>query len=268
MPSKKKPARKQTPVPTKIPVKKVPVAKKAPAPKKSPPKPEEQPALLQKEIGRLQDEVRGLVNNESLLREANRELTQRLQESEAEKIDLQTKLAAADDDKNGMRAHLVGEIEEVRERLQKEIGELRATLGQPVRRRMPATRKGLTHKFSIGGNEGYILTGMFEDGSLGELFIEVQKEGSTIGGMMDTIGILTSMALQYGVPLESMARKFAYQRYEPSGYTGNADIPLAFSITDYVFRWLALQFIPGFKQDTLEKGETIIPELDRNTLPG
>ena len=115
---------------------------------------------------------------------------------------------------------------------------------------MPDTRMSLTHKFEIAGHEGYITVGLFEDGQPGELFITMAKEGSTIGGLMDTVGTLTSMALQYGVPLESLVKKFAYQRFEPSGFTKNPDIRNATSITDYVFRWLGCQFIKGYKEAT------------------
>jgi ribonucleoside-diphosphate reductase alpha chain len=94
----------------------------------------------------------------------------------------------------------------------------------------------LTHRFEIAGHEGYITVGLYEDRQPGELFITMSKEGSTIGGLMDTVGTLTSIALQYGVPLESLAKKFAYQRFEPSGFTKNPDIRNATSITDYVFR--------------------------------
>jgi ribonucleoside-diphosphate reductase alpha chain len=134
--------------------------------------------------------------------------------------------------------------------LEKEITELRKQADQPVRRRMTDTRVSLTHKFDIAGHEGYITVGMFEDGQPGELFIQMQKEGSTIGGLMDTVGALTSMALQYGVPLGSMVRKFAHSRFEPSGFTQNPDIRTASSITDYVFRWLGCQFIKGYKEAT------------------
>ncbi|MEO6738715.1 MAG: vitamin B12-dependent ribonucleotide reductase, partial [Chthoniobacteraceae bacterium] len=134
--------------------------------------------------------------------------------------------------------------------LEKEITELRKQADQPSRRRMSDTRVALNHKFDIAGHEGYINVGMFDDGQPGELFIQMQKEGSTIGGLMDTIGALTSMALQYGVPLESMVRKFAHSRFEPSGFTKNPDIRTASSITDYVFRWLGCQFIKGYKEAT------------------
>jgi ribonucleoside-diphosphate reductase alpha chain len=134
--------------------------------------------------------------------------------------------------------------------LEQELTALRGRLDQPVRHRMPDTRISLTHKFEIAGHEGYITVGLYEDGQPGELFITMSKEGSTIGGLMDTVGTLTSIALQYGVPLESLVKKFAYQRFEPSGFTKNSDIRHATSITDYVFRWLACQFIKGYKEAT------------------
>ncbi len=134
--------------------------------------------------------------------------------------------------------------------LEKELSELRAKAEEPSRKRMPATRVSLTHKFEIAGHEGYITVGLYENGEPGELFIQMAKEGSTIGGLMDTVATLTSIALQYGVPLESLVKKFAYQRFEPSGFTKNPDIRNATSITDYVFRWLGCQFIKGYKEAT------------------
>src|SRR2546427_941346 len=134
--------------------------------------------------------------------------------------------------------------------LEKELATLRGRLDQPVRHRMPDTRTSLTHRFEIAGHEGYITVGLYQDGQPGELFITMSKEGSTIGGLMDTVGTLTSIALQYGVPLESLVKKFAYQRFDPSGFTKNPDIRHATSITDYVFRWLACQFIKGYKEAT------------------
>jgi ribonucleoside-diphosphate reductase alpha chain len=128
------------------------------------------------------------------------------------------------------------------------VTRLRAEAGKPLRRRLSETRHALTHKFDIAGHEGYLTVGLFEDGQPGELFITMAKEGSTIGGLMDGIGTLTSMALQYGVPLEALAKKFAHQRFEPSGFTKNPEIRNAASITDYVFRWLALQFVPGYRE--------------------
>ena len=134
--------------------------------------------------------------------------------------------------------------------LEQELATLRSQIDQPVRHRMPDTRNSMTHRFEIAGHEGYITVGLYENGQPGELFITMSKEGSTIGGLMDTVGTLTSIALQYGVPLESLVKKFAYQRFEPSGFTKNADIRHATSITDYVFRWLACQFIRGYKEAT------------------
>lgn len=140
-------------------------------------------------------------------------------------------------------ASLFNQIKE----LQVEVEELRKEAGKPLRRRLSDTRTAITHKFDIAGHEGYLTVGLFEDGQPGELFITMAKEGSTIGGLMDGLGTLTSLALQYGVPLEALVRKFAHQRFEPSGFTRNPEIRNASSITDYVFRWLAFQFIPGFR---------------------
>ncbi|MGZ4983211.1 MAG: TSCPD domain-containing protein, partial [Chthoniobacterales bacterium] len=138
--------------------------------------------------------------------------------------------------------------------------ELNITRGKPARHRMPDTRMSLTHRFEIAGHEGYITIGLFEDGMPGELFVTMSKEGSTIGGLMDTVGTLTSIALQYGVPLESLVKKFAYQRFEPSGFTKNPDIRNATSITDYIFRWLGCQFIKGYKEAVSpNRGQTELP---------
>jgi ribonucleoside-diphosphate reductase alpha chain len=149
--------------------------------------------------------------------------------------------------------------------LEQELATLRRQLDQPVRHRMPDTRTSLTHKFEIAGHEGYITVGLYEDGQPGELFITMSKEGSTIGGLMDTVGTLTSIALQYGVPLESLVKKFAYQRFEPSGFTKNSDIRHATSITDYVFRWLACQFIKGYKEATAPNRAQ--PDLPLKEIP-
>ncbi|HEV3148960.1 MAG TPA: vitamin B12-dependent ribonucleotide reductase [Chthoniobacterales bacterium] len=144
--------------------------------------------------------------------------------------------------------------------LEEELAMVRGKLDKPIRHRMPDTRMSLTHRFEIAGHEGYITVGLYEDGQPGELFITMSKEGSTIGGLMDTVGTLTSIALQYGVPLESLAKKFAYQRFEPSGFTKNPDIRNATSITDYVFRWLACQFIKGYKEATSPgRGQAELP---------
>ncbi|MEY2551182.1 MAG: ribonucleoside-diphosphate reductase alpha chain [Verrucomicrobiota bacterium] len=142
------------------------------------------------------------------------------------------------------------EPEELQKRILELEEELEAARVRPVRHKMPDTRMSLTHRFEIAGHEGYITVGLFEDKMPGELFVTMSKEGSTIGGLMDTVGTLTSIALQYGVPLESLVKKFAYQRFEPSGFTKNPDIRNATSIADYVFRWLGCQFIKGYKEAT------------------
>ncbi|MBV9489103.1 MAG: vitamin B12-dependent ribonucleotide reductase, partial [Verrucomicrobia bacterium] len=149
--------------------------------------------------------------------------------------------------------------------LEQEIERLRLKANQPLRHRMPDTRVSLTHKFEIAGHEGYITVGLYEDGQPGELFIQMAKEGSTIGGLMDTVATLTSLSLQYGVPLESLVKKFAYQRFEPSGFTKNPDIRNATSITDYVFRWLGCQFIKGYKEATSPNRTQ--PDLPMKEIP-
>ena len=123
-----------------------------------------------------------------------------------------------------------------------------ALAGKPRRERLPDTRHSITHKFSVSGHEGYITVGLFEDGRPGELFITMAKEGSTIGGLMDAFGTAISMSLQYGVPLEDYVRKFSHMRFEPQGFTKNPDIRIAKSLIDYIFRWLGIQFLPGYKE--------------------
>lgn len=156
--------------------------------------------------------------------------------------------------------------------LHKEIDVLRIKADEPVRRRMPETRLAMNHKFEIAGHKGYINVGLFEEGQPGELFIQMNKEGSTLGGLMDTVATLTSIALQYGVPLESLVKKFAYQRFEPSGFTKNPDIRNATSITDYIFRWLGCQFITGYKEATApNRSQQELPmkelsEIDRQAV--
>jgi ribonucleoside-diphosphate reductase alpha chain len=118
-----------------------------------------------------------------------------------------------------------------------------STERRPVRRRLPQDCRSLRHKFDIAGHEGYIHVGQYEDSTPGEIFIKIAKEGSTIAGLMDTIGILTSMALQYGVPLDVLVSKFSHVRFEPSGFTKNPEIPVAKSLIDYVFRFLGAKFL-------------------------
>jgi ribonucleoside-diphosphate reductase alpha chain len=125
---------------------------------------------------------------------------------------------------------------------------------QPVRRRLPQDCRSLRHKFDIAGHEGYIHVGQYDDGAPGELFIKIAKEGSTIAGLMDTIGILTSMALQYGVPLEVLVNKFSHVRFEPSGFTKNPDIPIAKSLIDYIFRFLGTRFLNAEQRSQMGLG--------------
>jgi len=113
----------------------------------------------------------------------------------------------------------------------------------PARHKLPDERQSLTHKFTIAGHKGYITVGLYEDGSPGEVFITMAKEGSTISGLMDSFASMTSFALQYGVPLRFLVQKCSNARFEPSGYTGNQEIPYAKSITDYIFRWMANRFL-------------------------
>ena len=124
---------------------------------------------------------------------------------------------------------------------------------RPLRRRLADTRRSLTHRFNVGGHEGYLTVGLYDDGRPGELFITMSKEGSTIGGLMDSLGTAISVALQYGVPIESLVNKFAHQRFEPMGMTTNKDIPFAKSLVDYIFRWLGMEFIPGYREANAPK---------------
>lgn len=114
-----------------------------------------------------------------------------------------------------------------------------------VRRRLPDERHSLTHHFSVGGQEGYVTVGLYEDGLLGELFIRMAKEASTVSGLMDSFATAVSLALQYGVPLRVLCDKFSHTRFELSGWSGNPKIGYAKSLTDYVFRWLELRFLKG-----------------------
>jgi ribonucleoside-diphosphate reductase alpha chain len=122
----------------------------------------------------------------------------------------------------------------------------------PRRKRMPRERESLTHKFSIGGHEGYITAGKYEDGSVGEIFLtDIGKEGSTLRGMMNSFATAISISLQYGVPLETLVQKFCYMRFEPEGITGNPEIPFAKSMPDYIMRWLASRFLDVDAQEDL-----------------
>jgi ribonucleoside-diphosphate reductase alpha chain len=121
-------------------------------------------------------------------------------------------------------------------------------IAAPRRERLPDTRKSVTHKFSLAGHEGYLTIGLYDDGRPGELFITMAKEGSTIGGLMDAFGTAVSMSLQYGVPLEVLVNKFSHTRFEPMGHTKNPDIRIAKSIVDYIFRFMGITFLAGYKE--------------------
>ncbi|MBN1571119.1 MAG: vitamin B12-dependent ribonucleotide reductase [Acidobacteria bacterium] len=131
---------------------------------------------------------------------------------------------------------------------------------KPVRRKLPSVRRAITHKFSIGGHEGYITVGMYDDGQPGEIFLVMAKEGSAISGLMDSFATAISLALQYGVPLKVLIDKFSHVRFEPSGHTGNPEVPFAKSIVDYIFRWLASKFLPTEEQ--LQVGVHVIEKAD------
>ncbi|MEX0805389.1 MAG: vitamin B12-dependent ribonucleotide reductase [Candidatus Binatia bacterium] len=137
---------------------------------------------------------------------------------------------------------------------------------RPLRRKLPDERRSITHKFDIAGHEGYITAGMYEDGQPGEIFITMSKEGSTISGLMDSFATAISLAFQYGVPLRVLVDKFSHMRFEPSGFTKNPDIPMAKSIMDYIFRWLATKFLDGDAQQEIGvvKQE---PEAKEMTVP-
>ncbi len=173
---------------------------------------------------------------------------------------LNTKKTNEAGDKTAVAPALDARIKE----LEAQVEQLQDESGKPLRRRLSDTRTAVTHKFDIAGHEGYLTVGLFDDHQPGELFITMAKEGSTIGGLMDSIGTLTSMALQYGVPLEALVKKFAHQRFEPSGFTKNPEIRNAASITDYVFRWMAFQFIPGYRENITaarNQPELVMPGL-------
>ncbi|MFN9346385.1 MAG: vitamin B12-dependent ribonucleotide reductase [Planctomycetota bacterium] len=125
------------------------------------------------------------------------------------------------------------------------------------RERLPDTRNSVTHKFSIAGHEGYINVGLYPDGRPGEVFITMAKEGSTIGGLMDSFGTAISLSLQYGVPLEVLVNKFSHTRFEPNGHTTNPEIRIAKSVVDYIFRWMGLTFLAGYREEQKAKAELI-----------
>jgi len=140
------------------------------------------------------------------------------------------------------------------------IGVVEGLVGQPVRRRLHDERQAITHKFEIAGHEGYITIGLFEDGSPGEIFLVMAKEGSTISGFADAFAQAVSYALQYGVPLQVLVDKFTHVRFEPSGMTKNAEVRFAKSIVDYIFRWMATKFLSSEAQFEAGVNQPIAPE--------
>ena len=134
------------------------------------------------------------------------------------------------------------------------------------RRRLPDERRSITHKFAVGNHEGYITVGLYNDGTPGELFMTMSKEGSVISGLMDSFATSISIGLQYGVPLEVLVNKFVHMRFEPSGFTNNPQIRIAKSITDYIFRWLAIKFLP--RESQLSVGINLVEEVDEEKVSG
>jgi len=144
--------------------------------------------------------------------------------------------------------------------------------GQPIRRKLPDERRAITHKFDVAGHEGYITVGLYEDGTPGELFLVMAKEGSTISGFADAFAQAISYALQYGVPLQDLVDKFSHVRFEPAGMTKNPDVRFAKSIVDYIFRWMAAKFLSPEAQYAAgvnNRDEVVAPaaEADAVQLP-
>jgi ribonucleoside-diphosphate reductase alpha chain len=149
--------------------------------------------------------------------------------------------------------------------MEKTTGEKVRIVERPLRRKLPAERQALTHRFEVGGHEGYITVGLYEDGTPGEIFVKMAKEGSTVSGLTDSFAIAVSFALQYGVPLDFLINKFAHMRFEPQGFTRNPEIPIAKSIVDYIFRWLGSRFLSPEKQ--LEIGIIRRDDEEAETAP-
>jgi ribonucleoside-diphosphate reductase alpha chain len=133
----------------------------------------------------------------------------------------------------------------------KTTGQRVQVVERPLRRRLPSERTALTHRFEVGGHEGYITVGLYEDGTPGEIFLRMAKEGSTVSGLMDSFATAVSLALQYGVPLQALVDKFSHTRFDPQGFTKNPEIPIAKSVMDYIFRWLASRFLSIEERDRL-----------------
>jgi ribonucleoside-diphosphate reductase alpha chain len=131
------------------------------------------------------------------------------------------------------------------------VGKASAPVPAPYRKKLPDERRSITHKFDVGGHEGYITVGLYDDGKPGEIFLRMSKEGSTVSGLMDSFATAISLTLQYGVPLEALVKKFTHMRFEPSGFTKNPEIPIAKSLVDYMFRWLGSKFLTAEEKEAI-----------------
>ncbi len=137
---------------------------------------------------------------------------------------------------------------------------------KPLRRRLENERQSITHKFSIAGHEGYFTVGLYDDGTPGEFFIKMSKEGSTLSGIMDSLALSVSLNLQYGVPLEVLISKFTHTRFEPAGMTSNREIPIAKSLMDYIGRWLAVKFLPADQAKKYHNGDLVDRAYNEGTM--
>jgi len=156
-----------------------------------------------------------------------------------------------------------------KDKIKDEVQQVVESMGRPVRRRLSDERHSITHKFDIAGHEGYITVGLFEDGTPGELFLVMAKEGSTISGFADAFAQAISYALQFGVPLQVLVDKFSHARFEPSGMTKNPDIRFAKSIVDYIFRWMATKFLSNdaqFRAGVNNREENAAPAPEKPKL--
>jgi ribonucleoside-diphosphate reductase alpha chain len=156
------------------------------------------------------------------------------------------------------------------------VREVVKVVTQPLRRKLPDERQAITHKFDVAGHEGYITVGLFEDGTPGEIFLVMAKEGSTISGFADAFAQAISYALQYGVPLQALVDKFSHVRFEPSGMTKNPEVRFAKSIVDYIFRWMATKFLSpdaqyragvNVKNHEEDNGNTLRPTAHASPAP-
>ena len=137
---------------------------------------------------------------------------------------------------------------------------------KPLRKKLPDVRQAVTHKFTIAGHEGYLTVGLYDDGMPGEMFITMNKEGSTMAGLLDSFSVMVSIALQYGVPLKDLVRKFAHVRFDPAGYTSDPNVKIAKSIVDYIFRWVAYRFLPP--EDLMSLGLKVLADQTNGDLQG